>query len=636
MQRRFLIHQPLVVALFYCCAATVLAADQPAILTQIDPEEMYLGDTADYAVELRGFKNPSPPDLSALKEDFDVRANGDESRDQSSIVSINGQVTRRDILSHIYHYRLTPKRSGKLKIAAPTAKADGKLISGPTTTINVLPIEEQDIVIPEIIVSRERVYPTQPFQVTARILIRPLPDADQRDPLEPLKRHAPKLEINWVDLPSGLSGEDKAQWLNSRLTDSGVGFTLNEITLRGGGFFDGPKLAVFDLHRGRETRASVKGEEFNYHVYELPRQITAEKPGRYTLGPATVKGMFAISREGGKYIGRRLLAMAPAVEFEVRDVPEPRPASYCGGIGRYRVQTSANPSSLRVGDPLTLTLEFIRTPGSGSLELISAPDLAANAGFADDFEIVDKHPTGRIDGETKRFVYALRPKRAGIGIPSIEASLFDPETEQFSAVSTKPLALEVSEASRLAAGELVGALSGGGNAEIKTREQGIFQNATDPTDLRDQNVDIVKLAELAIAVWGGAACLSTVVVVRRRKSKDVVGQRRHQARRAAEAKLAEAAKAHSPQEAVRTVRISIVGLVADFQNAVAEGMTAADVDARLHRSGVSTELRSAVERLLQSIESAEYGSHAGIDAAAAITQARDLIPPLARALERSS
>ena len=63
--------------------------------------------------------------------------------------------------------------------------------------------KQQDLVVPEIKTDRQRVYPTQPFEVTLRVLVRPLPDGSDRDPVGPLRRSPPHLEINWVDLPAG-------------------------------------------------------------------------------------------------------------------------------------------------------------------------------------------------------------------------------------------------------------------------------------------------------------------------------------------------------------------------------------------------------------------------------------------------
>ena len=316
------------------------------------------------------------------------------------------------------------------------------------------------------------------------MLVRPLPDDPDRDPLVPLRRRPPHLDVNWVDLPAGLTGDDKARWLEKLLAENGSGFTLNDVTTRSGSFFEGPRLAVFNLYQGRESRKGLDGRPVNYFVYELKRKLTAEKAGTYTLGPAIVKGSFVEGMEGGSYTGRRLVAIAPAVPVEVREVPAPRPATFCGGIGNYRLAASASPTALRVGDPLTLTLDIERGQGSGSLDLISAPDLAANPQIAADFEILDKNPTGRREGEVKRFEYALRPKRAGVGIPPLAVTVFNPDTEKFSEIATKPIALAVSAASRLGAGDLVGSLAGSGTPEIKSRAQGIFQNVTDPSELQ--------------------------------------------------------------------------------------------------------------------------------------------------------
>jgi len=204
-----------------------------------------------------------------------------------------------------------------------------------------------------------------------------LPNESQRDPLSPLHRQPPHIEVNWVDLPAGLSGDQKSRWLEKLLSEDGSGFTLNDLTTQSRSIFDGPRAAVFGLAKGRESRKGRDGHTINYFVYELKRTLTPEKTGTYSLGPAVIKGTFVDAIEGGSYTGRRLVAIAPSVQVDVREVPLPRPATFCGGIGNYRLVAGASPPALRVGDPLTLKLDFEREPGSGSLDLIAAPDLGA-------------------------------------------------------------------------------------------------------------------------------------------------------------------------------------------------------------------------------------------------------------------
>jgi hypothetical protein len=617
------------------------ADDEPEIAVEMDASEIFIGESVDYLVEIRNAKNPSAPDLSALRPDFDVVSTGNESRNRSSTFILNGRVTQQNSFGHAYRFRLAPKRAGKLVIPAPSATIDGKTVSGRSLTLSVIAPEAQDLVIVEMKTDREKVYPTQPFDVTLRVLVRPLPDDSDRDPVTPLRRRPPHIEVNWVDAPTGLTGEDKARWLEKLLSEDGSGFALNDVTMRSGAFsfFDGPRAAVFNLYQGRESRRGLDGNTVNYFVYELKRKLTAEKTGMYVLGPAVVKGSFVEGMKDSNYTGRRLVAVGTALSVEVAEVPAPRPTTFCGGIGNYSLAASASPTALRVGDPLTLTLNFERGQASGSLDLLRAPDLTATPQIADDFEIVDKNPTGRREGETKRFEYALRPKRAGVGIPSLAVTVFNPDTEKFSEIATQPIALAVSAASRLDAGDLVGSVSGSATQEIKSRAQGIFQNLTDPSELNDERVNVIALAVGTLGLWFGVGCLIAVVRAHRRRSGDLVWQRKRHARRTAERKLAEARKVLAEgrsMDALRAIRSALVGLIADMRNIVAEGLTASEADATLAGTLVPADNRAEVLRLLEAIESAEYGSGVVLEARSMIETAKGLIPSLARGLEQGA
>jgi hypothetical protein len=130
-----------------------------------------------------------------------------------------------------------------------------------------------------------------------------------------------------------------------------------------------------------------------------------------------------------------------------------------------------------------------------------------------------------------------------------------------------------------------------------------------------------------------------IVTAQRRKSGDIVWQRRQQARRAADRKLADARTALAAgraADALRTVRSALLGLIADMRNMVAEGLTAAEAEAALCATAVPVEERAAVARLLEEIDSAEYGSGMASAAPAMIDSAAQLIPRLARHLERGT
>lgn len=624
------------VVVFLLLAGTTSAEDAEIHVT-VGAEEIFIGESVDYQVEIRNSKNPEAPDLSDVKRDFEVVAKGDASRNQSSTYIINGRVTQQNLFSHVYHYQLTPKASGSLMIPAVTATIDGKTLTSDTVPLRVIEAEKQDLVLAEIETSHRRVYPTQPFTVVLRLLVQPLPNDSNRDPLMPLRNRPPHLQINWADPPAGLSSEEKIRWLQPLLAEDGIGFTLNDINARTGSFFDGPRSAVFKLSQKRQTRDGLDGDPIRYFVYELTRTLTPQKNGTYSFGPGLVKGTFVAGIERNEYLGRRLVTIAPAVSVEVREVPSPRPSTFCGAIGQYKLSASASPSSLRVGDPLTLTVDLERGGQSGSLELISAPDLSSIPQLTADFELIDKDPTGRTEGSFKKFAYAMRPKRNDVSIPSLTVSTFDPETEKFVDLKTDVIPLVVSEAVALSAGELVGTRRSTGQSSIKTKAEGIFQNVTDHSELSDQRAHLAGWIEAAVGIWCTAGCLVALLAAYRRRNSDAVWVRRQQARRAANRRMTDArtlvAEGKSI-DALRQTREAIVGFVADTRNRIAEGLTSSDVENLMLEASIPVEDRTAVSQLLESIESSEYGAAHSADVSSTIETASTLISRIAPRLER--
>jgi BatD DUF11 like domain len=631
-------------AMILACLATdtnAFALQNVEIQVAASASEIFVGESIDFQVVIQNSESPSAPDMSAIKELFDVAEMGNQSLNQSSITIINGRRSQNNSFSHVYQYRLTPKESGDLMIPSATATIDGQVVTSKNLPLRVRAPEVQDAVCLEVTTDQEKIYPTQPFTVTLNIWVQPLSSKRPNiDPLKPLRDNPPHLEINWLETPAGLSTSDKREWLQSMLSSSGVGFTLNEISTRSGGFFGGEQAAVFDLAQGRETRARLAGESIEYYKYVLKRTFTAEKAGRYTFGPATLKGTFAAEGlDDRTYLPKRIIAIAPALSVEVRDVPSPRPASFYGGIGEYRWAVSASPTKLRVGDPLTLILDVERTPTSGSLELISAPDLSSIPEIESNFDLIDKNPTGRMEGPIKRFSYAMRPKNAQASIPKLVLTSFDPKTESFVDTTTNAISLDVIEGAAIKSGDLVGAIPMTNSNEIKTRSEGIYQNVTDPTQLKNQHVEWRRWIQALIAIWLLSGTFVACVTFYQHRSADPIRQRKLKAKNAAMRRIDEAREAlkrGDSQEAMRHVRASILGLVADTQNRVVDGLTASEVDKALLAVSVSHDDRQNVSTLLESIESAEYGAGKSSDPNATIALASELVTKIAPILGRGA
>jgi hypothetical protein len=611
-------HRILGVLLAAILAGAAMAAATPTVVAQLEPEDIYVGESAILTVAVKNASEAATLDLSALKEDFDVALAGGPST--QSLQQFDGRQWTQES-STAWQYRLTPKHSGDLVVKAPVAQVGTKRIAGNQTALKVQEIPKQDLVLAEVSVP-QKTY-RMPFDVTLRVLVKPLPDGSARDPVSVLNEN-PNLQIEWVNTPEGVTAGDASEWLNKYITSTRRGFTINNLS---GGFFE---AAVFSLYTGRETRKGLDGKEINYYVYELKRRFTPQRTGKIEFGRAIVKGGFADRIENGQMRGRRLVVPTAPVIVEVRDVPEQHPENFIGGLGKFNVTASATPESLRVGDPLTLKLSVERQPGAGGLDSISAPDLSKNEALAADFDVIDKAPTGEAHGETKTFSYGLRPKRAGVNIPALTMSVFDTATEQFKEVSTAPVSLKVTAASQLKTDEIVSAVPAATPRGLKNVEGGIYQNVTDLKELGDQRVNPMAYAGMAGGLAIAYAGIAFAVIRKRRLAGDERWQRRQRAWPAASAAL-EQTRSIKGGDSGRAVRTAVTGLIGDMLNLPAAGMTAREAAKALETAGVGEPLRKQTESLLEQIDALEYSGGGSADGL--IASAEALLPQLRRELE---
>ncbi len=620
-------------------SANVHAFQKPAVRIQLSEEEIYLGDKVECAIDVQNIEGAGRPNLDSWSTEVDIQFLEDFEQSQQSITIVNGRMNQIDNNSHIYKFQLTPKRSGTLTLPSIDIQANGRSAQTPSLTLRVVEPEKQDLVLIETQVDPPRVYPTQPFKVTLNILVKPLPDDSTTNPLSPLRRKPPKLMVNWVSGIEGLDTKDGKEWLQSLLARNGVGFSLNDFTVNNGFFFSDNETAVFDLYQGRETRTDLSGQTINYFKYTLTRTFTGRQSGLFTLGPATIKGTFVSGIRGDEYIAKRLAAIAPAISVEVREVPAPRPATYCGGIGNYTWKATATPSSLRIGDPLTLTLEAMAGPESGSIDLLSAPNLGTNTTLLQDFELIDEKPTGRVEGQVKKFSYAMRPKRAGVRLPEIIATSFDPSTEMFIDVQIAASPITVTEATQLSSGELVGAIPATPSTDIKTRQEGIFQNLTDPGLVRDQRVAWTAWTAVVAGLWSLTGLIAIAAHSLRNRRSNPVANRRLSARKMAMQRLAAAVAAENNgnhAEGLRLVKAAILNWIADVHNLPAEGLTSADVSSHLSANNISVEDRNQLLGLLDSIDASQFGGGERVDLHTLVETARDWLARPGVALERKN
>ncbi len=624
-------------------------APAQSVETELARKQIYLGEAVTYRVHVLNAEPESAPDLQL--EDMGVEYRGQGSQISSfNFNSRNMSATRK----LTYEYKLVPEKSGRLVIPGPTVELPGgETLQGPKRTLRVIPPEKQDLVIGQIALDPPQVYPLQPFLVTLKLFVHVLPDEYRdQDPLRFLADQPPALEVPWVEEISGLRSNSLSDWLGSRKSNNAPrgqtswGFTINGLQEAQRSFFlfdrQTDRTIVFDLKGRPATEQDVDGtpdlagRAADYWVYSLEREYVPESLGNYRFGPVSIKGQF-LDKElrNGRGQGRDIYTLAPAIEMNVRNVPEQgRPDSYTGAFGKFRVSAELTPRKVRVGDPMTLTLSVI---GNGNLEDIAPPPLKSVPAISDHFKIYEA--TSETRDQQRVFTWSLRPSHAELTeLAPIPFSYFDVDKERFVTIRTEPLMIQVEEAARMDAQEIVAARpeTVSDSTTLQARTEGLFAPITDSRGLRVQSTNVIALSAYLGAL--GFLYLAALLMIPRwkRLREDPTHRRRRGAAPRCRERLAQFRKAVAEQnlsEASTSARLALAGVVADAAQVPEAGLTSREVRDHLTRLGVEESLGERTAKLLDDWEASLYGMPPE-DLNALTTSTGDLSEQLLRALKK--
>jgi len=613
-------------------------AQSPELLVETDRQQIFEGESFLYQVTLNHVENPSAPDLEGFGE-FEVTSLGTRSLNSSHITIINGRRSEIIRRGQQYSYRLTPKKSGELTIPAPVAIVGGKTLKGRELEVRVVPPQAQDTVILDYSVDRLNVYPTQPFTVSLVIAVKELPDPfNDRDPLT-VQQDPPVLSIPWMDdnqLAENLQPQQRwQQILEPIMSRRGHGFQINNIGSSSAFSFFENRAAGFHPSPRKAVRKDLSDNDMNYMEYKFQRTFVSQRPGLFDLGSVSLKGTFADSLQNDRITGTEFYAVAKNIAVTVNDVPvNGQPESYIGAVGTVTVNADLAPSAVRVGDPVTLTVQL---SGQGSLENTHPPKIAGMLSVVENFRTYDATLTSTEN--TRTFIYSLRPLHTTVTeFPSIPVSYFDVETEQYVTLQTDTIPIVVSETETLSETDIVASSESrtSSSAGPQRRAGGVFANVSNPNALRNEQVDPVQwFAAWGIMVLSWLGMTAGVGYVRQRY-RDPTLKRRRRAAEVAEAGLRTAESQLLEGDSVRgcdSIHRAITGVVAAWADLPEGGLTARDAAVELTRMRLDSGVTAQVGKLLENCDAARYGA-ASDDVSLLVDEARQLIRQVVDALGR--
>jgi hypothetical protein len=120
-----------------------------------------------------------------------------------------------------------------------------------------------------------------------------------------------------------------------------------------------------------------------------------------------------------------------------------RPPSFSGAVGHFDIDSHADATRVRVGEPIELTLQV---HGQGNLDRVSTPGVAES----DDFKTYA--PTVTQKDDSKTFAQAIVPEKPGsTEIPPVAFAYFDPDSARYVTAQSKAIPLEVKPGQALTA-----------------------------------------------------------------------------------------------------------------------------------------------------------------------------------------
>jgi hypothetical protein len=403
--------------------ASPVFADSPSVTAVLSNSEAAVGETVQLQIKVSG-AGAKPPNQIAV-DGLDIRQTGTEQHYEMNNFNVSQSL--------VYNYTILPTRAGTFRIPPQTVRVGNQSLSTPELTLHVSDstggssasrpsrssgtIDASKLVFAELIVPKKAAFVGEMVPVEVRLGFDP--------------RSHPKL-ISEPEI-------------------AGQGFTAQK------------------LRQSGENLQTINGK--SYDVVTFKSAVAAARAGKFAIGPIKAKAQVSVARRPGtssrsrspfdlfslddpfsdpffadpfgRLAERREVdVQSEAVEFEVKPLPPNPPPGFTGAVGNFAVTTEAKPTTVQIGDPVTVTSTI---NGRGNFDRVNAPELEDDRGW-------HKYPpssTFKQDDDVgisgaKTFEMVISPNENKTAVPPFVFSYFDPQKEKYVSASSQPIAINVS------------------------------------------------------------------------------------------------------------------------------------------------------------------------------------------------
>ena len=394
------------------------SADQPSVTAVLTSSEATVGRAVELQIQVKGDRNAVPPSEISV-DGLEIQSTGQVQSFEMRNFNVTSSVT--------FNYTILPLRAGRFTIPPQTLRAGSTSLRTPEMTLNVTDPPNQSSQ------SNRADGTADPKKSTFAELIVP-------------KTSAYVGEMIPIVVRVGFEIQTRLRDISPEIDLPGQGFTKEKM-------------------RATEARQMI-GQK-TYHVVTYKTAIAAVRTGTIEIGPIEIPAVVMVpqSQRNRSFpqnplglndptldnffndpwltssVPREIKLTTERVNIEVKALPPNAPPTFGGAVGNFTMTSDANPKSVQVGDPITVTAKI---SGRGNFDRVTGPAFEDEHGW-------HKYPPSAVFKQnddvgisgTKTFETVLSPNERKDKIPAQLFTYFDSLKEQYVTLRGEPIPVRV-------------------------------------------------------------------------------------------------------------------------------------------------------------------------------------------------
>jgi len=447
---------------------------------------VYIGDRLEYVITISG-KDAAlgVVDMTHLKSYGATHTGNSSSSNSSMSISYNGKQVMRSVTEYIMSYNLLVQNGGRNTIKGVDVTVKGKKYTTQEMAFSVNTPEETNLLMLDLDVNEKKCYVGQAVRVDFELIV---------------LRNISDINLNVFQL------FPLSHFVVVPHEPLGRGGNMRQIDL-------GNDVVV----RVREDNSKYKGQPsllYLFSILVIPKHVSQlpDNLPQVVCNVQTGQGRFGSHQ--------KMMAKASPISLTINPLPtKGRPSNFSGLLGRYRIETSATPTDVSIGDPITLTIKI-----SGDLlAAVEMPDLSQLSSFVDHFKILKEQSTPTVSSTFKTFVQTIRLSDDRVGeVPAIPLSYFDVDKKEYIEIFSKPIPLTVKETRLVTAAQAQGGHVAVGPmvSQVEAIQHGVATNYSGDDLLNNATFSIMATmtSPLGVSVWGAPFVILLISMVQRFRS----------------------------------------------------------------------------------------------------------------------